>query len=103
VTTVARYLDASTAHLTPNDARLLRRLTDGILIGDCPPIAHATGFGWLVWVPHDCIDDYEHAYSACGFSIDFNGLLGVARDLGCRWILFDRDGDPVDGFTVYPH
>lgn len=78
-------------------------LTDGMLIGNSPPITHATGFGWWVWVPADDIDDCEHAYTACGFSLDFNGLLGVARDLGCRWIHFDTDGDPVDGFIIYPH
>ena len=43
--------------------------------------------GWFVWVDNDLCDNGSDAFSDA-----FIGVLRFAKDRGCNWVRFDRDG-----------
>ncbi len=79
------YLDISTAYMTALDNQ---KLTDGI---DGPPHA-PTAFGWWVWAGDDT-GAVDAAWRFHCMSDDFIGVLAYARQNGCQYVNFDRDGD----------
>jgi hypothetical protein len=89
---VDRFADVSTAHLSPEDRALLDRYietagADGLscLVGP---------YGWLVNASPE-LRAAEHA------SPGLTAILAAACTQGCGYVLFDRDGLPIDGVQTY--
>ena len=89
---VDRFGDVSTAHLSPEDRALLTRYietegADGLscLVGP---------YGWLVNASSE-LRAAEHA------SPGLAAILAAARAQGCAYVLFDRDGLPIDGVQTF--
>lgn len=74
---VRRFLDLSTAHLSPSAV--------DALMSPSGPANYKTDFGWFVYVPDDCAD-YEPPLPA-----DLMVIFNHARRHHCAYILFDRD------------
>jgi len=94
---VCKYLQVSTGNLSKETAQLFERYTSpdrepcegnfGL------PVAYNKGeYGWFAHVP----DDNEGIEPP-----ELCALLDYARSLGCNWIEFDCDNDPLDGFPVF--
>lgn len=88
--TIRKFLDLSTAHLTPATRQ---RIDDGE--GPATAYPHPESYGWLIYVDEsNILEIYE----------DFPDLLAcmkAARQQDCDYILFDRDGPAVDYLTQY--
>jgi hypothetical protein len=89
---VDRFADVSTAHLSPEDRALLDRYietegADGLscLVGP---------YGWLIYASPE-LRAAEHA------SPGLAAILAAAREQDCAYVLFDRDGLPIDGVQTY--
>lgn len=86
---VRRFLDLSTAHLTPGTRSLLDSLA-----GD-PNAAFttgATGFGWFVRVIGDTDEDYPADLLAC---------FALANEVDASHILFDADAAALERLEVF--
>jgi hypothetical protein len=86
------FADASTAHLSPEDRALLARYieTEGAEGLSCL----AGPYGWLVYASSK-LRVAEHA------SPGLAAILAAARAQGCAYVLFDRDGLPIDGVQTF--
>lgn len=89
---VERFANVSTAHLSPKDRALLDRYietegADGLscLVGP---------YGWLIYASSE-LHAAEHA------SPGLAAILAAARAQGCAYVLFDRDGLPIDGIQTF--
>ncbi len=93
---IAKILIVTTAHLTPAERDRLSG-EDGL-----PARAQLVGeFGMQVWVPPlSGILTYDSS-GADSDSAGLTGCLKLARELGCRYVLFDRDAEAVDGVPLY--
>jgi hypothetical protein len=59
-------------------------------------------YGYLIYapdgLPHEVKDEFNHR----GMPESVTSLLAYARhELGCSFVLFDVEGDVVDGFETY--
>jgi hypothetical protein len=72
----------SNSHLNTDMRRLLESLAPGIIEYD---------WGWIVHVA----EEYKAELKA------LSPLLAVARDRGCLWIKFDRDGPILDSLPTF--
>ena len=90
---VRKMLDLSTAHLERSDTLEFDeyRLTQG-QSGSLPCLCGP--YGWLVSVPEDLVDVRENA------SAGLCAILAYAKQAGCDWVLFDRDGAVDERFPV---
>jgi hypothetical protein len=88
---VRRYLDVSTAHVTPGDMKLLNERNPIII---CYPYAYGA------WV-HVYDVDIEQDLKDSGHSPAVWQLLQLARQHDCDWIKLDADADHVDGLPNY--
>lgn len=88
---VLKYLDVSTAHITLQDDRLLKRsCSDPAFAG---PLAYEYEEGYWVWVPDKpTLKAPKKGYKTQGFSKAFVQLLEGADREGCSWIRLDADG-----------
>lgn len=89
---IKHFADASTAHLSPEDQALLTRYieTEGADGLSCL----AGPYGWLIYASSE-LRAAEHA------SPDLAAILAAARAQGCAYVLFDRDGLPIDGIQTF--
>ena len=90
---VYEYLDASTGHITYEDAEILNRIADGELIIQ-------REHGWWIWVSDERYLREEH-YGDRDLSKSFFELLEYASDTGCYWLLLDNDANTIPGLTVH--
>lgn len=91
---IRRVLDVSTSHLPPYGTNL--NGIEGLIVYELAE------YGWLVWVPDDpeqhaadYLGDDEADYSPAEPEIITRELIDLqkyARERGCDYILFDRDG-----------
>jgi hypothetical protein len=85
---IEKCLVLSTGHLSPKDVKRLDSLwDDGVLVMKYPE-----GFNVIAKWP---LDSYK------GFSPSFKLLLKLAKANDCKWLLFDRDGEVLEGYKVY--
>lgn len=85
VPTTHKMLELSTSHVTRETAWVLDTGKWCYVKGD---------YGWFVHVP-DPSDESE------AMPDDLRWILAYAREVGCHWIMFDRDADPIDELPSY--
>jgi hypothetical protein len=85
---VHKYLDLSTAHLPPAAA------APDWLSGQDGIVVSPTTYGWWLWV-HSIDDELGPVDPAVV------AIWRRARDLGCDWVLLDRDGPTDDTLPVW--
>ena len=90
---VIKVLELSTGHLKPETRSLLDAPGAGTILGRGPSMS--SEHGWLMWAG-------KMPYEDEAFSDDLGSAIGVARDLGCEYILFDRDVEAREGLAFYP-
>jgi len=91
MTTIGKFLDASTEHLSRVERDELEAGLD-----DSTPRVIPHEHGWWIHVPVaecDC-KAVEHMPA-------LTAALRAAKKLDCWWINFDADADQVDGLEVY--
>jgi hypothetical protein len=91
---IGKYLDLSTAHLTPATRELLDDEPDFVTT----VMKHPGGYGWLVYVQQDDVDPEEDAEN---IPPDLLACLKLAREHDCVWMLFDCDADTIPGLPTY--
>lgn len=87
---IRKLLDLSSKHLPPELGMDGLNTHPGVL-------AYRITYGWLVWVPNDPGDSPLSEPPPAA-------LLNVqryARHHGCDYILFDADGDTIDGLPTW--
>lgn len=87
---IARSLVISTAHVPQV---LAQRMDDGKPIGT--PYDNL-GYGWRVYVPSES-EPFDDDCAAAAL----RPLMTLARENDCRWIVFDSDGDQIEGFETF--
>ena len=87
---ITRALDASTVHITQEDAQNLDR-------GDAVACYTLDEYGWLVYVgePESDLENYP------GFSDAFLGLISSCREHGCEYLRLDKDGADYDDMPTF--
>jgi hypothetical protein len=95
--TVGKYLQASTGNVSEATAELLNNYSSpdrdaAEELPALPPTYQMNEYGWWVFVPVN--NDGIAPPELCD-------LLDEARRLGCNWIEFDRDNDPLDDFPLF--
>ena len=89
---VDRFGDVSTAHLSPEERALFTRYIE---TGGAAGLSCLVGpYGWLVNASSE-LRAAEHA------SPGLAAILAAARAQGCAYVLFDRDGLPIDGVQTF--
>lgn len=86
---IRRFLDASTANLTPQTCQ---RITDGKL---GTAYQHPEGCGLFLHVP-----DAE-TLAHLDWPEDLRGVLSYAAEWGCDYVCFDRDAEKVERLPDY--
>ena len=83
---IRKFLDLSTAHLRPNDCRLLDRSADP---NGCSALAAVmkSDYGWFVYVAEE--------RSSADISDELWEIFQQARTQGCDYVMFDADA-PID-------
>jgi hypothetical protein len=97
---VAHILVLSTAHVKKKDA--------GLLDQNESPVAcfnkqvNGESYGWWIHVsdPEDGFNS-DAQILAARYSRAFIGLLHLARQLGCQWLMLDRDGPVRDDLPKF--
>ena len=86
---IQKMLVLSTVHLSPTDCNKWMH--------SCPWTCFEKGdYGWFM----DACDD-EGIYIQPGVPLADRSALTKAHQLGCDWIMFDRDGPALDDLPVY--
>jgi hypothetical protein len=80
-----KYLDTSTAHISPAAVEWLDKVSGGYTVAKFE-------YGWF-WLVPQAPDDLLHE--------DLRPIADHASKLGCHHVLFDRDAAPIDGLPVY--
>lgn len=102
---VRRFLDLSTAHLSPaarawlsEGARLNHAANyHGFGSGAAISTLGATLYGWFMHAPEPADEDgIDH-----GMPADLLPIVRHARSLGCDYLLFDADAETVEGLEVF--
>ncbi len=88
---VRRFLDLSTAHLSPA-IRDLWTLSPDLI----PPPGGSTRYGFFIWSGADDLDIAEEDMPA-----EVKACQLYARSVGCDYILFDADAEQVEGLEVF--
>ena len=83
--TIRNFLDLSTGHLKPE--------TRDLMLNDpgYPGVSMANEYGWFCYI---CEDNPV-------WDQDMKDCMAKARELGCLYILFDRDADLLDDLPYY--
>lgn len=87
---VRQFLDLSTSHLPEEVAAEIH--------GYLGVVVTASGeYGWLVWVPPaEAGEEYFEEWPRA-----FHDIFGLARRLGCEYVLIDRDGPEHPDLPTY--
>jgi hypothetical protein len=88
------YLDASTAHITEEDSRVLENLADGEWY-------ISREYGWWVWIDVDNETKQQQTLRDLGLSESFINLVRYAADNYCWWLLLDQDGTNIDPLPLH--
>ena len=92
---IRRFLDLSTGHLTAETRMLLDLICEEQKRGDITSWASCTPFGWFLWA-HDEESDLSE------FPADLQACMRKAQEVGCDYILFDRDASPAGASLGLP-
>lgn len=84
-TEIAKMLVLSTAHLTPECCNEHLKNNDG-------PWYEKADYGWFVHVVTEGWEEFPSSLLDC---------LGHAENLGCEWVMFDRDAPTIPDLTIY--
>lgn len=78
-------LVVSTAHVTYNESKTFSKDSG---TWNCE-------YGFMIWVPSD-------KKTIIGKPSDgLSAILNYAQSQGCAYVMFDRDGDVIEGLPVY--
>jgi hypothetical protein len=91
---IGKYLDLSTAHLTPATRGLLDEAPDHLPT----TMKHPGGYGWMVYVAEGAAIGKEEEED---FPPDLLACLNLAREHDCGWMLIDTDADTIPGLPTY--
>lgn len=91
--TIRRLLNLSTAHLPPHLG------TPGGLDTLPGVVAHATEFGFLLWVPDDPDESAQSMIDPVPGVV--LAIQRYARGLGCDYVLFDADAEQVNDLPTW--
>jgi len=80
---VFKVLDISTGHMTKDDSLGL----DANSHSGPAPVYELHEYGWLVYV-----GEIEESWPGEDWSEAFRKVLNAAKELGCDYVRFDRDG-----------
>jgi len=87
---IFRVLDICTCHMTLEDARMLEENIRDLS-------AYELGeYGWLCYV-----GEISDNWNTDGWSEAFVNVLKKAKELGCDYVRFDRDGREYDELPVF--
>lgn len=98
---VTKNLEASTAHITKEDAALLD------VAASCPGVPPVVVYkypeGYFVHVPAGAEDFKDAVLTAdgTGFSQNLIDLMGCARQNKCKYVQLDRDGETYPDIPTY--
>jgi hypothetical protein len=96
---VRRYLDASTAHITEQDDKLLREGVSGVIYYEL------SGGGYLIWVSPkehpDMSAELDKQVKRAGLSDAFLGLIRYARQNWCDYIKLDGNGMKIEELPTF--
>ncbi len=95
---VCSYLDVSTGHIT--ELEMLRLSAGGVSDLSVPRvIPHEYG----AWVHVRCseVEDDDVCREDALLGVNVAVVLRRARELGCSWVNFDRDAEPLDGLPTF--
>ena len=100
---LVKSLDISTGHLTLKDEDLLKEASKGTTAN--PVVAYKYEEGYFVYCSGEGIRDVdtedEYGYLSYGYSIQFLAILKRAKELGCKYVQFDRDGVSYEDLETY--
>jgi hypothetical protein len=88
-------LVVSTAHLKEATGR---SIDDGQELGFT---YDKTNYGCIVYVDLFTKPKEFVAETLPTFPEEMRPLVSLARSLGCKWLRFDCDADPIDGYSTY--
>lgn len=101
---VRRYMDVSTAHITPNDDIRLREQHESPN-PNCPLLVDALPYGHRVHIDTDELNSsvvlYLTRVRTFGFSEALCDLVRVAYQLGCDFIVIDGAAPIFDGVPTF--
>lgn len=94
---VRLILDLSTAHVSEPTSLMLNTWAE-LATPPGAAIVHSKGeYGWMVYVPSEMPSREERHL----IPDDLWAVMVKAHSLGCDWIMFDRDGDTMEGLDVF--
>jgi len=88
---IVKVLDISTAHMSEQDSEKLNRCNKGSVIN----YGYLEGNFVYLGDPSD-VDDTERVWTEAGYSMAFIMACRKARESGCKYAQFDRDGTVYD-------
>jgi hypothetical protein len=99
---IAHALVLSTGHITQADVKLLDQCESPVLCFEKKQHQDGDEFGWWIHVsdPEDGFNS-DAQILAARYSRAFIGLLHLARQLGCQWLMLDRDGPVRDDLPKF--
>lgn len=103
---IDKMLVLSTAHVTPGIAKALDRLCQPDVMNILSEFAYRNlviypkgtpgterDYGWIIYILDDAnIEEAPEVIRNC---------IKLAKAQGCRWLMFDRDEDPIDELPTY--
>lgn len=91
---IRKFLDLSTAHLSP---ATLERF-NGLPPDRLPFAGGPTDYGWFAYAHDENCGEGDDAIPEEMFA-----CMTFARAQGCDYILFDCDAEPIEGLPVFDH
>lgn len=97
---VVPMVDASTAHLSPSDIKLLDDMAARNQAGFPRTVSHE--YGWTLFLP-ELLDDEDFVYldPALGASDELSGLIRYAMSNGAYILNLDADAEPIPDIRSY--
>ena len=89
------FLDISTGHLKISTRNYLEKMFDDTTVGIAHLIGNPTEDGWFLYCADDEYLDGIKEDSFPEVPEDLLTCLYYGRNLGCDYLLFDRDAEPV--------
>lgn len=101
---ISKILTISTAHISAETERRLRRTTSDGLFDFDMPVAYEKGeYGYWIHVP-ESFPFLEGSDEECDIPCipeDLWNCMKLAKNEGCSWLCLDRDGDVLDELPEY--
>jgi hypothetical protein len=100
-----QVLEASTCHISPRDALLLKECAEnegGVTAVNNTLIIHEYTEGCDIYVSEEIYDkEYQEALLNDDYSQAFVDLLKLAKKFGCTYLKLDRDGTEYDDLPQF--